>query len=287
MGKDLVTGNAPSAIATGQAAQAGRLPAGRRLSRWRIEPLISVATVAAIFLLWAAVSATGRVPSLFVPSPRDTWLAFIEALSDGYRGLSLLQHLWASLSRVLMAFIAAAAVAVPLGLAIGASSKIGAIFDPLIEFYRPLPPLAYYTLLVLWLGIGNESKVALLFLAAFPPLVISAASGVRGVRPNWINGARSLGASPWQAFRYVIFPSCLPEIFTGLRVAVGFTYTTLVAAEMVAAVDGVGWMVLDASKFLQSDTIFMGIIVMGVTGMLLDFGIRLLERRVVPWRGKA
>jgi taurine transport system permease protein len=263
-------------------------PRARRPDRrWRVEPLITAATLAAIVLLWFYVAQHHLVSELFVPAPPNVWLAFTETLVDGYRGHSLLEHLWASLGRVLMAFVGAALVAVPLGLAIGVSSKIAAVFDPLIEFYRPLPPLAYYTLLVLWFGIDNRSKVLLLFLAAFPPLVISAASGVRGVREVWINGARSLGASRWQTFRYVIFPACLPDIFTGLRVAIGFTYTTLVAAEMVAAVDGIGWMVLDASKFLQSDIIFMGILVMGLTGMLLDRVIRIAERRVVPWRGKA
>ena len=186
-----------------------------------------------------------------------------------------------------MGFLLAVVTAVPLGLAIGYSSRVRAIFDPLIEFYRPLPPLAYYTLLVIWLGIENESKIALLYLAAFPPLSVSAMAGVKGVTPERIQGAQSLGAGRWQVFRYVIFPSCLPEIFTGMRVSIGFTYTTLVAAEMVAATSGVGWMVLDASKFLRSDVIFMGNIVMGITGIALDRIIRVVERRVVPWKGKA
>lgn len=259
----------------------------RRGRAWRVEPLISLGTVGVLLLAWELVTRSRLVPPLFVPRPVDVWAAFVEAALNGYRGLTLLEHLWASLSRVLLAFVGAALLAVPLGLLIGTNRKVAAVFDPLIEFYRPLPPLAYYTLLVLWLGINNESKVALLFLAAFPPLVISAAAGVRGVRAAWIDGARSLGARPSQTFRFVIFPACLPEIFTGLRVAIGFTYTTLVAAEMVAAVDGVGWMVLDASKFLQSDVMFMGIIVMGLTGLLLDQVIRLAERKIVPWRGRA
>jgi taurine transport system permease protein len=164
---------------------------------------------------------------------------------------------------------------------------VRAVFDPLVEFYRPLPPLAYYTLLVIWLGIENGSKIALLYLAAFPPLSVAAMAGVRGVSPERIQGAASLGASRWQVFRHVILPSCLPDIFTGMRVSIGFTYTTLVAAEMVAATSGIGWMVLDASKFLRSDVIFMGNIVMGLTGIGLDRLIRLGERRFVPWKGRA
>jgi taurine transport system permease protein len=222
-----------------------------------------------------------------VPHPLSVWQAFVDIATDGYRGGTLLHHLLDSLHRVLAGFSLAVVTAVPLGLAIGYSSKVQAVFDPLIEFYRPLPPLAYYTLLVVWLGIENESKIALLYLAAFPPLSVSAMAGVRGVAAERVQGARCLGASRWQVFRYVVFPSCLPDIFTGMRVSIGFTYTTLVAAEMVAATSGIGWMVLDASKFLRSDVIFMGNIVMGLTGIALDRIIRIAERRLVPWRGKA
>jgi len=260
--------------------------AAKQKPKFRPEPYITAATLGVILLAWYGISTSGLVPAYFVPTPRQTWLTFLRILADGYRGHTLAEHLLASLTRVLLAFGAGALVGVPLGLAIGSSTRVAAMFDWPLEFYRPLPPLAYYTLLVLWLGIDNASKVALLFLAALPPLVIATAAGVRSVRSDYINGARSLGANRWQVFWQVIFPACLPEIFTGLRVSIGFTYTTLVAAEMVAGVNGIGWMVLDASKFLQSDVIFVGIILMGVTGALLDATVRFIERLVIPWRGK-
>ena len=253
----------------------------------RPEPILTALTLVSIFLAWYAIARFRLVSELFVPHPASVWQAFMDILTEGYRGETLLRHLADSLYRVIVGFLLGVVTAVPLGLAIGYSSKVQAVFDPLIEFYRPLPPLAYYTLLVIWLGIENESKIALLYLAAFPPLSVSAMAGVRGVAPERIQGAQALGASRWQVFRYVIFPSCLPDIFTGMRVSIGFTYTTLVAAEMVAATSGVGWMVLDASKFLRSDVIFMGNIVMGLTGIALDRLIRIAERRVVPWKGKA
>lgn len=264
-------------------------PTSPPLWRWRVrsETIITLLTIAAILLLWGGVSVSGLVPPYFVPTPMQTWQTFLRILSEGYRGHTIWEHLWASLARVLLAYGASALIGVPLGLAMGSDRRIAAVFDLPIEFYRPLPPLAYYTLLVLWLGIDNASKVTLLFLAALPPVVIATATGVRSVRSDYIHGAQSLGASRWQVFRHVIFSACLPDIFTGLRVSIGFTYTTLVAAEMVAGVDGVGWMVLDASKFLQSDVIFVGIILMGITGALLDAGIRWLDRAIVPWRGKA
>ena len=124
--------------------------------------------------------------------------------------------------------------------------------------------------------------------AAFPPLFIATVGGgVRGVRRERIDAARSLGAGRMKTLRYVIFPSILPDIFTGVRVAVGFTYTTLVAAEMVAAKTGIGWLVLDASRFLQTSYVFMGIIVMGLTGVLLDGIVKAAQRRAVPWLGRA
>jgi taurine transport system permease protein len=248
---------------------------------------LTVLTLVSILLAWYAIARFRLVSELFVPHPLSVWQAFVDIATDGYRGGTLLHHLLDSLHRVLAGFSLAVVTAVPLGLAIGYSSKVQAVFDPLIEFYRPLPPLAYYTLLVVWLGIENESKIALLYLAAFPPLSVNAMAGVRSVPAERVQGARCLGASRWQVFRYVVFPSCLPDIFTGMRVSIGFTYTTLVAAEMVAATSGIGWMVLDASKFLRSDVIFMGNIVMGLTGIALDRIIRIAERRLVPWRGKA
>jgi taurine transport system permease protein len=278
---------APTAVRPAEPIVARRSPARPPLLGLRPEPILTALTLLSIFLAWYAVARFRLVPELFVPHPASVWEAFWEILTEGYRDRTLLEHLGASLYRVCAGFLLGVVTAVPLGLAIGYSTRVQAVFDPLIEFYRPLPPLAYYTLLVLWLGIENASKIALLYLAAFPPLSVSAMAGVRGVSPERIQSAQSLGASRWQVFRHVIFPSCLPDIFTGMRVSIAFTYTTLVAAEMVAATSGVGWMVLDASKFLRSDVIFVGNIVMGLTGIALDRLIRVAERRVVPWKGRA
>jgi taurine transport system permease protein len=278
---------APTAVRPAEPIVARRPPARPPLLGLRPEPILTALTLLSIFLAWYAVARFRLVSELFVPHPASVWEAFWQILTEGYRDRTLLEHLADSLYRVCAGFLLGVVTAVPLGLAIGYSTRVQAVFDPLIEFYRPLPPLAYYTLLVLWLGIENASKIALLYLAAFPPLSVSAMAGVRGVSPERIQSAQSLGASRWQVFRHVIFPSCLPDVFTGMRVSIAFTYTTLVAAEMVAATSGVGWMVLDASKFLRSDVIFVGNIVMGLTGIGLDRLIRIAERRVVPWKGRA
>jgi len=247
---------------------------------------ISTASVLFIFLLWYLVAASGLFPPYFIPTPRAVLDSFIEILTIGYRGGLLLEHLGDSLFRVITGFFLACLVAVPLGILMGTNWKIKAIFDPLIEFYRPLPPLAYYTILVIWLGIGNASKITLLFMAAFPPLSINTTAAVSAVPRERIQTAQSLGASQGQILRHVILPSCLPGIFTGMRVSIGFAYTTLVSSEIVAATSGIGWMVLDAGKFLRGDVMFMGILVMGTTGILMDRILRTLEKLIIPWKGK-
>ncbi|XGB39460.1 MAG: ABC transporter permease subunit [Cyanobacteria bacterium LVE1205-1] len=250
------------------------------------ERVISLGSVAVIFLLWYTVTALKWVNPLFLPAPGLVWSAFVEILQNGYKGNSLGYHIFQSMFRLVSALLVAILTAIPLGMLCGFSKPIRAALDPIIEFYRPLPPLAYYTLLVIWLGIENPSKIALLFLAAFAPLFLAVVSGVERISIDRINGARSLGASVWQLFLYVIFPSCLPEIFTGLRTAIGVSYSTLVAAEMVAAVSGIGWIVLDASKFLRSDIIFVGIIMMGLIAILIDAGIRWIQKTQLPWIGR-
>ena len=250
------------------------------------EKILSWGTAVSILFLWLIVSEFGMIDQNLVPTPQAVFAAFIEIMENGYKNFTLLEHLGESMKRLVIAFVLSCVTAVPLGIASGYNSRIRAIFEPIIEFYRPLPPLAYYTQLVLWMGIENESKISLLYLACFAPAYISCVSAVIKIREDYINSAFTVGASRLQVIVHVIFPACLPDIFTGLRTSLGVAYTTLVSAEMVAANSGIGWMVLDASRYLRSDIIFLGIIVMGITGILLDRGIQLIERRVVPWKGK-
>ena len=161
------------------------------------------------------------------------------------------------------------------------------IFDPPIEFYRPLPPLAYLPLIVIWFGIDETAKIILIYLACFAPLAMAARAGVKSVTIEQINAAYSMGASKAQVVWHVIVPAALPEILTGMRIAIGFGWTTLVAAEMVAATEGLGQMVLNASNFLRTDIVIMGIIVIGVVAYLFDLLMRKVESILVPWKGRA
>lgn len=259
------------------------LPARLRKALPRTR-LLTALTAAALFALWWLAAHYAWVNPLFLPSPRAVWDAFVRTATVGYQGSLLHEHLIASLYRVLAGYVLACLVGIPLGIVMGLSRDVKAVFDPVIEFYRPLPPLALYTLIVMWLGIGDASKVAILFLAALPPLTISAMHAAASVDPRYVKAAKSLGANSRQLFRHVFLPACLPGICTGMRISLGFTYTVLVAAEIVAATAGLGWMIWDASKFLLGDIVIMGLFVLAFTGMALDFLIRLTERALTPWR---
>lgn len=251
------------------------------------EKILTITTVIVILAAWYIITATGAFSETIIPSPRSVLESFVDVTKNGYKGHSLLEHLGTSMKRLMIAYGLVVVTAVPLGLLSGYNSKVRAVLEPIVEFYRPLPPLAYYTILVLWMGIDESSKLALLYLAGFAPVYIACVSGVVRIKEDYINGAKTLGAGKRQIFFYVIFPAALPDVFTGLRTALGVEYTTLVAAEMVAATAGMGWLVLDASNYLRSDTVFMGVIIIGITGILLDRIIRLIEKKVIHWKGRS
>jgi taurine transport system permease protein len=261
-----------------------RWPKRFRLGRLSVERWLTLGTVTTIILAWFVLTRFNLVNPLFLPAPAAVWHAFVKTATVGYQGSLLDQHLFASLQRVLAGWSLACVVGIPLGFAMGLSTKVKAVFDPIIEFYRPLPPLGLYTLIVLWLGIGEESKIALLFLAALPPISISVTEAVAGIDKRYLTAVQSLGATRGQLLRHVILPACLPGVCTGMRISLGFTYSVLVAAEIVAATAGLGWMVWDAAKFLLSDVVIMGLIVLGLTGLALDLVLRWLERALTPWR---
>lgn len=247
---------------------------------------ISVITIALILALWFLVTKMGMIKPLFLPPPEAVIKQFWEYVTGTANDKPLLDHFLASMFRVGVAFLLAVLTAVPIGIAMGMSKIARGIFDPPIEFYRPLPPLAYLPLIIIWFGIDEMPKVLLIYLACFAPLALAARSGMRSAGPEQINAAYSMGASYGQIVRYVILPSALPEILVGMRIAIGFGWTTLVAAEMVAANVGLGQMVLNASNFLRTDIVIMGIIIIGFVAYVFDLFMRWIETKLVPWKGK-
>lgn len=255
------------------------------LNKFKTSTILTIITWTIILGSWYITTKFELFSSTLVPSPYKVWTTFIDILNKGYNGIPLIMHLFASFQRLFIALLLATITAIPLGLLSGYSRRVRAIIDSIVEFYRPLPPLAYYTLLILWFGIDNTSKIVLLYLAGFAPIYIACVSAVTKINMDYILSAKSLGANSKSVFFKIVLPACLPEIFTGIRTAVGVSYTTLVSAEMIAATSGIGWMVLDASNFLKSDVIIVGILIMGFTGILIDYGLRHLERKVVFWKG--
>lgn len=247
--------------------------------------LISVVTVVAVLLLWVVATNLGWISPLFLPSPQVVVQRLILLAQTPYAGDTLAGHLLWSLWRVFGAFFFACLFAIPVGIAMGMNRVARGMFDPLIEFYRPIPPLAYLPLTIIWLGIGETQKLVLIYLAVFAPIVLNTRAGVRSVAIEQIQVAYSLGATRWQVIWHVILKGALPEILTGMRVGIGFGWTTLVAAEMVAASVGIGHMVLTAANFLNTPTVVAGIIVIGIVAYAFDLLMRYIERWLVPWKG--
>lgn len=248
---------------------------------------ISSLSLFGVLFAWWAVTAVGLIEPLFLPSPQAVLARGWRLLGEGYMDASLWQHLGASLGRIGLGLLAAVLLAVPLGIAIGRNRIVRGIFDPLIEFYRPIPPLAYLPLIVIWFGIGELSKVLLIFLAIFAPIVIATATGVRNVDPTKLRAAQSLGATQAQLIRHVILPGALPEILTGVRIGLGVGWSTLVAAELIAAQRGLGFMVQSAAQFLVTDVVIFGILVIALIAFALELGLRALQRKLVPWHGQS
>ena len=248
--------------------------------------LISLTTATVLIALWFLVTESGWVKPLFLPSPLAVWDKFMLALTEGVSNSTLWQHTLASIGRVFGAFALALVTAVPIGVLMGVNRFVRGLFDPIIEFYRPLPPLAYLPLVIIWLGIGEFPKVFLIYLAIFAPMAIAARAGVRSVSTEQIHAAYAMGATRGQVISQVILKAALPEIFTGMRIGIGVGWTTLVAAEMVAANRGLGFMVLNAAENLESDTVIMGILIIGVFAFAFDLLIRYLEKVLIPWKGR-
>jgi taurine transport system permease protein len=270
--------------------------------------LISVVTISGLLFVWWFVTEIQLVRPLFFPSPGQVLSKFekiacvnhyteqlsvyfglrekVDAECFGFSDSTLFEHTYWSLYRVFSAFFLAAITAIPIGLTMGMNRIARGAFDPIIEFYRPIPPLAYLPLMTLWFGIGDQAKIIVIFLSCFAPMVISARAGVKSVSIEQIHAAYSMGASRAQVVWNVVMKAALPEILTGMRIAIAFGWTTLVAAELVAAKAGLGVMVLNASRFLATDIVFLGIVIIGVIAFLFDLLMRWLERRLVPWKGK-
>ena len=221
-----------------------------------------------------------------LPSPTQVLEAAWGFARDGYSGFTMWEHLWLSFSRLAKGLFWGVMIGVPIGLAMGLSNRWRGIFDPIVELLRPIPPLALIPLFIVWFGIGEEGKVNLLLFAAIWIMVIAARSGVLAVNTTKVHAAYSLGASKIQVLRHVILPNALPEIFTGLRVAIGVCWGTLVAAELLGSSAGLGFTIFKARQFFLLDLMLSAVILISILGVTMDVAMRMAEKRLIPWRGK-
>lgn len=248
--------------------------------------VLSLSSVLSILILWFVITALHIIPELFLPSPAAVWQKFITVSQDGFMKATLWQHLAESIGRVFTALLAAIAIGVPVGLWMGLNKWVRAAIDPLVELLRPIPPLAYLPLLVIWFGIGETTKILLIFFSILAPVIISTTHGVISHQQNRERAALSLGATRLQVLQYVILPTALPHILTGIRIGLGVGWSTLVAAELVAADRGIGFMVQSAAQFLITDTVILGIIVIALVAVSFEIFLRWLQKQLAPWYGQ-
>ena len=271
-------------------ASSPRVPANQwrgRLTRAAL-PLLSLAV---FFGVWQFAASSGVWNQTFVPYPSTVWQAFIDVSTThdgvrGYAGYLLWEHLYMTLRRVLAGVVIGVSLGVLLGLVMGSISWVRSVLEPWLTFLRALPPLAYFFLLVIWLGIDEAPKITLLALAALPPAAVATTAAVLAAPVGLTEAARALGASRAEVIRDVVVPSALPETFTGIRLAVGMAYSSVVAAELFNGLPGVGGLVKDASNYNNTPVVLVGIFAIGISGLIIDGLLRAVERRAVPWRGK-
>ena len=234
-------------------------------------------------VVWQAISTFGvrYNPQLDVMLPPPT-AVFSAAVDLMQRGV-LVTHVLDSLYRVLLAVGTASVIGIPLGLAMGWFPRFRSTVDPLLEFVRPIPPLAWIPLSILWFGIGDTQIVYIIFLAAFFPIVLNSMAGARDIDTYLVRAGQSLGARPGELFKTVVLPAAMPNIFTGVRIGLGIGWMALVAGELVAAPTGLGYMINNARTLFRSDYILLGMVLIGVLGLLLDYLMRRLALLIMPW----
>jgi NitT/TauT family transport system permease protein len=244
------------------------------------HPWVSLASFFAILFLWETVSRLNWVPPLFLPAPsqilREGWVMLKTGL--------IFKHVFASLSRILLGFIVACALGISVGILIGFFSIPEAIGNPVIAATFPIPKIAILPLLILWLGIGEPPKVAVIALGVFFPMVINVYTGVKNVDPILIKAALSLGSNRTRIIRKIIFPAILPMVFAGMKLGIGIALLLVVAAEMVAADAGIGFMILTAADLMETKRLMVGLVTLSLLGIFFNWLFQKLENLLIPWK---
>jgi NitT/TauT family transport system permease protein len=255
----------------------------RKRRRERIEKAGYFATSFGIlFIVWELTRAVGLIDPKLFPSIQAVFKAFLVGLRDG----SLQMHIYASFMRVLISFAIGILLAVVFGFLVGWFRVVRLFLDPVISFFRALPPIALIPLMIIFFGIGETSKLVVLSYAAFFPAMVVIYQALVGLDPIYIRAAKTLGAGNMEIFRKIILPQLVPHIITACRVSLGVCWATLVAAELIAAQKGIGAMMVDAQNFFQMAPLVLGILLIGAISLVMDGAVRAIERRATSWQEK-
>ena len=256
--------------------------------RQRPIPSVVISALSVLFLtaLWVAISTSGWLPQGYLPTPKEMASELGTLFTVGYKGISIWQHIGISLFRTLTGFFLGVAVGIPLGLVTGYSRVGSAMVSPIMAFVRPIPPIAFIPMVVLYFGLGEVGKVVLIFWTAFNYVHVNAHAGAAGVPIAYHRAAQSIGLTRTQTFFRVILPSAIPQIFTGLKVAMALSWAVVVAAELVGAQMGLGYMISDAALTFRIPAVYIGIALIGAIGLLLNVVLNLVETWLVHWKGR-
>ena len=250
------------------------------------DVVYSVGAIALLLLGWYALSHASFVKAGYLPTPEELWKTFVDLVKDGYQGKPLWEHIGISLMRTLSGFALGVLFGVPVGLLAGYSRRAGAMISPIMAFIRPIPPIAFIPMAVLYFGLGETGKIVLIFFVSFNYVQANAQAGAANFPIAYRRASETLGLTRAQTFYRVVLPGALPQIFTGLKVALALSWAVVVAAELVGAQSGLGFMISDAALLFRIPVVFIGIALIGVIGLILNFTLNLIEHKIVHWKGR-
>ena len=246
----------------------------------------SIGAIVLLFAVWFAVSHSSFFKPGYIPTPEELGKTFFELVRDGYQGKPLYEHIGISLFRTLTGFLLGVVVGVPVGLLSGYSRRAGAMISPIMAFIRPIPPIAFIPMAVLYFGLGEVGKIVLIFFVSFNYVQTNAQAGAANFPIAYRRAAQTLGLTRMQTFTNIVMPGALLQIFTGLKVALALSWAVVVAAELVGAQSGLGFMISDAALLFRIPVVYIGVALIGAIGLLLNFGLNFVEARIVHWKGR-
>jgi NitT/TauT family transport system permease protein len=248
--------------------------------------VFSIGAIAALLVIWIAGSMLKLINPGYFPTPETLGSAFLDLLKNGYQGHPLWEHIGISLFRTLVGFFVGAIIGVPLGLVTGYSRRMGAMISPIMAFIRPIPPIAFIPMAVLYFGLGELGKIVLIVFVSFNYVQANAQAGAANFPIAYRRASQSIGLTEWQTFVRVVLPAALPQIFTGLKVALALSWAVVVAAELVGAQSGLGFMISDAALLFRIPVVFIGVALIGIIGLLMNLALNFVEARIVHWKGR-